>query len=685
MIELLKKYFGYNEFRPMQSDIIENVLKKGDSLVIMPTGGGKSICYQLPTLRFEGLTIVISPLISLMKDQVDSLRANGINAEYINSSLSFEEILSIQQKIQRKEIKLLYIAPERLALEEFRVFLSTLHVNLIAIDEAHCISEWGHDFRPEYRNLKSLRILFPEAPIIALTATATEKVREDILKQLSLKEPKVFISSFNRKNLNLIVLEKKKALEKIISMLKDYKDESVIIYCFSRKDSENIAERLRARGFDALPYHAGLDNETKKKNQDLFIKDKVNIIVATIAFGMGINKPDVRLIIHHTFPKTLEGYYQEIGRAGRDGLPSDCVLFYSRGDKRKHEFFIDKIEDEITKINARTKLNNVMHYCENKSCRRKQILKYFGEDLLEDNCGACDSCLGLSKPERIEQKTIIPKEKIKSREYDRKLFEKLRILRKEIAAQRNVPPFIIFGDVSLREMASSFPTNNEEFLDIKGVGQQKLKDFGEVFINEIKGYLEQKDKLSNLLPSLNKHTGERYLSKNYQKTKEMISKKLPISEIAKIEGFKERRIIYHIETLLDGKEEIDINYLLPLNEDYIAIKQAFESLGMERLSPIYEFFNGKFSYEQIRIVRAIIRSSIINCSEFKEKSNEDYHERLKKIKEDYSNAYEPWKEEDDIKLKNLNSENKTIYEIAQILMRQPSAIRSRLRKFGLLL
>ncbi len=572
MIELLKKYFGHNEFRPMQLDIIDNVLKKRDSLVIMPTGGGKSICYQLPTLQFEGLTIVISPLISLMKDQVDSLRANGINAEYINSSLSFEEILLIQHKIQRKEIKLLYIAPERLALEEFRVFLSTLRVDLIAIDEAHCISEWGHDFRPEYRNLKSLRILFPDAPMIALTATATEKVRIDILKQLSLREPRIFISSFNRKNLNLMVVEKKKTIERIIAMLKEYKDESVIIYCFSRKDSENIAERLRERGFDALPYHAGLDNETKKKNQDSFIKDKINIIVATIAFGMGINKPDVRLIIHHTFPKTLEGYYQEIGRAGRDGLSSDCVLFYSRGDKRKHEFFIDKIEDEITKSNAMTKLNQVMHYCEDKSCRRKQILKYFGEDFLEANCGACDSCLKSSKPERIEQKILIPKEKGKLSGYDDKLFEKLRILRKQIAAQRNVPPFIIFGDVSLREMSSCFPSNNEEFLNIKGVGQQKLKDFGDLFLETIKTYLKEK--------------------------------------------------------------RIDTNELVDFDEE--------------------------------------------------DGSETDYHKRLKKIKENYANAYEPWKEEDDLRLKILNSENKTISEIAQTLMRQPGAIRSRLKKLGLI-
>lgn len=486
---LLKQYFGYDEFRPMQLDIIKNTLEKRDSLVIMPTGGGKSICYQLPTLKFEGLTIVISPLISLMKDQVDGLKANGINAEYINSSLTREEINGIEERILKREVKLLYIAPERLSLENFRVFLSKLNVSLIAIDEAHCISEWGHDFRPDYRNLKSLRILFPESPIIALTATATEKVRADILKQLSLRNSKIFIASFNRENLNLIVLEKNKSIEKIIKLLEDYKNESAIIYCFSRKDSENIAEKLRFNGFSALPYHAGLDNEIKKQNQELFIKDKINIIVATIAFGMGINKPNVRLIVHHTFPKTLEGYYQEIGRAGRDGLSSDCVLFYSRGDKRKHDFFINKIQDQTIKNNAKIKLSQVMNYCEYKSCKRKYILKYFGEDFLEDNCMACDFCLDLPKLERIEQKTLIPNEKEKLLEYDAILFEKLRVLRRQIAVQRNVPPFIIFGDVSLREMACCFPRNNEEFLNIKGVGQQKLDNFGDLFLKVINDYV----------------------------------------------------------------------------------------------------------------------------------------------------------------------------------------------------
>ena len=406
MIELLKKYFGYDEFRPMQLDIIKNVLEKKDSLVIMPTGGGKSICFQLPTLKFEGLTLVISPLISLMKDQVDSLRINGINADYINSSLSFDEINQIQDKLLRKKTKLLYIAPERLALEEFKVFLSKLQVDLIAIDEAHCISEWGHDFRPDYRNLKFLRILFPDVPFIALTATATEKVRQDIIKQLSLRNPKISISSFNRKNLNLMIIPKKKAFERIIKMLPEYKNKSVIIYCFSRKDSENISQNLIKHGFNALPYHAGLDNEKRKHNQELFIKDKVNIIVATIAFGMGIDKPNVRLIIHHTFPKTLEGYYQEIGRAGRDSLSSDCILFYSRGDKRKHEFFINKIKDEFAKNYAETKLKQVMDLCEDSSCKRKHILNYFGEDFSEDNCGACDSCLKLTNQKDIVKTEI---------------------------------------------------------------------------------------------------------------------------------------------------------------------------------------------------------------------------------------------------------------------------------------
>ncbi len=492
MKTLLKKYFGYDEFRPMQEDIINHILQKKDAFVLMPTGGGKSLCYQLPALKLDGLTIVISPLISLMKDQVDNLKANGINAEYINSSLSFKEIIDIQKKIKKKETKILYIAPERLASEEFKLFLATLQINLIAIDEAHCISEWGHDFRQDYRNLKFLKIIFPNVPIIALTATATKKVKEDILKQLSLNNPKIFTLSFNRKNLNLIVMEKKKTFNKILEILKKYKKESVIIYCFSRKDCEKIAQKLRENRFNALPYHAGLSNEIRKHNQELFIKDKANIIVATIAFGMGIDKPDVRLIVHHTFPKTIEGYYQEIGRAGRDGLSSDCVLFYSKGDRRKHEFFINQLTDAFSQNNERNKLRKVMDYCESAFCRRKYILEYFGENFSEENCSGCDICLELPeiKQSILDYETDFKRER-KILDYNKNLFEKLRILRRQIADERSVPPFVIFGDVSLREMAYYLPDNKDELLNIKGVGEQKLKDFGELFLGIIKDYVEE--------------------------------------------------------------------------------------------------------------------------------------------------------------------------------------------------
>jgi|TARA_B100001971_G_C18235510_1_gene566851 RecQ family ATP-dependent DNA helicase len=678
MEQLLKKYFGFEEFRPMQLEIIKNVLQKKDSLVLMPTGGGKSLCYQIPALKFEGLTIVISPLISLMKDQVDNLKANGINAEYINSTLSFGEIENIKKRIQEKEVKILYIAPERFALEEFKIFLTTLQISLIAIDEAHCISEWGHDFRKDYRNLKFLKILFPNVPIIALTATATLKVRKDILKQLSLINPQIFISSFNRENLKLIVMRKKNTFNKILSLVKKHKNESAIIYCFSRKDTEKIAQRLKKNGFEALPYHAGLSNNIRKQNQELFTKDKVNIIVATIAFGMGIDKPDVRLIIHHTFSKSIEGYYQEIGRAGRDGISSDCVLFYSKGDKRKHEFFLDQIQEDIIRSSALDKLNKMMIYCENTSCRRKDILGYFGESFLENNCNGCDICLNLPEIKGdVEDKSLIYEEVKENINYDSILFEKLRTLRKQIADERNFPPFIIFGDVSLREMSLYFPKNRDEFLRINGVGQQKLNDFGESFLKVINDYVRENNIVLEKILGRSQKKRARHLSRNYQKTKEMILKKLSIEEIAKFQELKERRIIYHIEKLIEGGETIDINYLIPSKEKFDIIKSAFEKIGVERLAPIYNYFDEKYSYEEIRLVRMIMMSK---KDAIKNNMKTNYHERLEQIKEKYSNAYEPWEEDEDNKLKSLYLENISIDEIAQILKRQPSAIRSRLRK-----
>ncbi|MCK5466061.1 RecQ family ATP-dependent DNA helicase [Candidatus Parcubacteria bacterium] len=773
MKQLLKTYFGYDEFRPLQEEVIENVMEGKDSFVLMPTGGGKSLCYQLPALKFEGLTLVISPLIALMKDQVDALKANGIAAEYINSSLLPVEIQQIQEEVIAGKVKILYVAPERLALQNFQNFLKTANIKLIAVDEAHCISEWGHDFRPDYRNLKLFKSQFPNVPIIALTATATPRVREDIIKQLSLNNSKMFISSFDRENLMMIVTRKRKAFDKLLKLIQKHKNEPTIIYCFSRKDTENIAMDLQMEGLNALPYHAGLNNETRKKNQELFIKDEVSIIVATIAFGMGIDKPDIRLIVHYTFPKTIEGYYQEIGRAGRDGLPSECVLFYSYGDARKHEFFIDQMEDAVEQQRCRDKLNQVIEYCEAMVCRRKYVLKYFGEDYVfpdnketdrdenkkgcipsrqslsaEDSddslgnslessaerlqrggdgkdgknagCGACDVCLnpnslfdateitqkilscvirtgnrfgrnyiadvllgknsqqifdnqhnnlsvfgivqdfkkdeinhlmkalislGFLKVEPGKYPTISVSQKgvqfLKQKEllelpkmredleeqgegssrrkikYDLDLFEKLRILRKQIADENNVPPFMIFSDVSLQEMAHYFPIDKDNFSKIQGVGTKKLESFSKAFLNVIIKHIKENNLQPLEIPNrrdgdlsrlgnrnaINYRGGDAMnrVSTKYDRTKKMLSKKFPIAKIADEEGLKYGTIVVHIEKLISSGEDINIDYLKPPEERLERIKLAFEECGDERLRPVFEFLDEEYSYDEIRL------------------------------------------------------------------------------------
>ncbi len=629
MLELLKNHFGYDTFRPLQEEIVMNVLDGKDSLVIMPTGGGKSLCFQLPALKFAGVTLVISPLIALMKDQVDGLKENGIEAEFINSSLSSDEIRSIRMKLVQGKIKILYVAPERLSTESFRDFLRTLNLNLIAIDEAHCISEWGHDFRPEYRNLKSLRSDFPGVPLIALTATATEKVRADIVQQLALQDAKVFVSSFNRANLSYHVRSKKKAVEQILSLLKNYKGESVIVYCFSRKGTEELASILRAADYKVLPYHAGLDAEKRKDTQEKFIRDEISVIVATIAFGMGIDKPDVRLVVHFDLPKSIESYYQETGRAGRDSLPSDCVLFYSYGDRIKHDFFIEKIEDEVQRSMVTKKIDQVVDYAQLQTCRRAYLLRYFGEELPENKCNACDICLTqseefdataitgkiistiirtagsfgakyiasilrgqrlkkilerrhdrlpvfgiekeldmseiqyvirllisknllyksegeypvlkvtpqgmafikegqkitLTRPQKLHEEenadvAFVPdsagsakripagiKRKAKQGklaipDFDQALFEKLRVLRKSIADGKNVPPFMIFGDVALCEMAYYLPQSLNSFSGITGVGAYKLSEYGESFLSVIKQHALEQNLQERLNPKV---------------------------------------------------------------------------------------------------------------------------------------------------------------------------------------
>ena len=404
MLNILKTHFGFDQFRPLQEEIIGCVMAPRDAFVLMPTGAGKSLCFQLPALKLPGVTLVISPLIALMKDQVDALKADGIPAAFINSSLSRAEIDRIQAKALRGEIKILYAAPERLTTAEFQRFLQKIAVSLIAIDESHCISEWGHDFRPDYRNLKMLRTKFPQVPVMALTATATRKVREDIICQLSLEKAKIFTSSFNRPNLSYAVLPKKNSYGYLINLLREHRDEAAIIYCFSRKDTERLAADLRQEGFKALPYHAGLESEVRRTNQERFIRDEAQIIVATIAFGMGIDKPDVRLVIHYHLPKSIEGYYQETGRAGRDGLPSRCLLFYSPADAMKQQYFIRQIEDGAERKNAYGKLDQMVEYCELATCRRAHLLAYFGEDYHRESCGGCDICFS---PQEDFDATII--------------------------------------------------------------------------------------------------------------------------------------------------------------------------------------------------------------------------------------------------------------------------------------
>jgi ATP-dependent DNA helicase RecQ len=396
-----------------------------------------------------------------MKDQVDALLGYGINAALINSSLIQDEISNVIEKAKQGELKILYITPERLALPAFEAILHTLPLSLFAIDEAHCISEWGHDFRPDYRNLKSLRQKFHGVPIIALTATATEKVRADIVRQLALPSPHIFTSSFNRQNLSYEVLPKKDSFATILSLLSSYKDESVIIYCFSRKDTEAIAEKLNEQGYKAGAYHAGLTADRRRDNQEQFIRDDIQIMVATIAFGMGIDKPDVRLVIHHSLPKSIEGYYQETGRAGRDGLPSRCVLLFSYADKFKHEFFINQLRDGKEKDQVQNNLNQSVEYGDLHSCRRKFLLRYFNEDYTNANCGNCDRCV---TPTPLQKHELRPKQttlKVPHTgatpsstfptstphiNYDTSLFEVLRQIRTTEAKKRGVPPYIIFGD-----------------------------------------------------------------------------------------------------------------------------------------------------------------------------------------------------------------------------------------------
>jgi len=590
--EILQQTFGYQEFREYQEQIIDQVVAGNDVFVLMPTGGGKSICYQIPALLRPGVGIVVSPLISLMKDQVDALVANGVRAACYNSSLKAAEARQVLAQLHAGELDLLYVAPERLLNNGFRKRLEELEIALFAIDEAHCVSQWGHDFRPEYIQLGSLRQQFPEIPMLALTATAEKQTRRDILQRLSLNKPLQICASFDRPNIRYTLIDKKKPAEQLRRFLSGRQEESGIVYALSRKRVESIAAKLKDDGYKAAAYHAGLNAETRRTVQEQFLRDDIQIVVATVAFGMGIDKPNVRFVVHYDLPKNIESYYQETGRAGRDGLPAEALLLFGYGDIALSRGLIEQGGNpEQNRIEIQ-KLNAMAAFAESGTCRRRALLGYFSEQLGED-CGNCDICLdppesfdatedarkalscvfrvgqrfGIghvvdvlrgAKTERIyslqheklstwgigkdqnqdhwshllrqlihlgyleqdmanysiiklteaarpllrgEKKLSLsrlrvkpernkkPARKIAGIEYDEDLFQLLRARRKQIADRDGVPPYVVFGDGSLAEMAATLPTNREDMLGINGVGQTKLERYGDEFIDEIIEYM----------------------------------------------------------------------------------------------------------------------------------------------------------------------------------------------------
>jgi len=605
MLDLLKKHFGYDAFRPMQAEIVQHVLKGSDALVLMPTGGGKSLCYQLPALKLQGITIVVSPLIALMKDQVDALRANGIPAAFLNSSLSPQEIENVEAEARKGVLKLLYLAPERLSMSNVLQFLKELRVSLFAIDEAHCISEWGHDFRPDYRNLRTLRQLFPETPMLALTATANVRVKNDIVAQLGLQRGRIFQSSFNRENLTYRVVPKKRVLDRLVAELKSRSGESAIIYCFSRKGAEKMADDLTANGIKAAAYHAGLTARNRTRVQERFIRDEIPVITATIAFGMGIDKPDVRLVAHLDMPKSVEGYYQETGRAGRDGLPSDCIMFFSKGDRFKHEFFIRKMEDPDERVRVRKQLDEIIRYAELQSCRRKYLLGYFGEGWNQEKCGGCDICLPIQYKPTIDAPA----------DFDRVLFEKLRVVRRSLADSRGVPPYVIFGDKTLQEIARYFPQQEESFGKIFGVGREKLVQYGNRFLEEIRSYADANGIAEREMPSVVRARASRSvggMSKTIRFSIQMFAEKKTPKQIAATRRLSESTILSHLEKAIRlGKLPDASHVTFPSQERFDRIADAFKKTGTTMLTPVQAQLGDAYSYDEIRLARFILKTSMI--------------------------------------------------------------------------
>jgi ATP-dependent DNA helicase RecQ len=719
--ERLKEVFGYSQFRGNQERIIRNLLNGKNTFVIMPTGAGKSLCYQLPAMMHDGLAIVISPLIALMKNQVDQMNAYGVNARFLNSTLSKGEITRLKKECITGSVKLLYVAPESLNKEETIEFLKKVNVAFVAIDEAHCISEWGHDFRPEYRRIKTMIQSLGDMPVIALTATATPKVQIDIQKNLQMEEADVFMSSFNRKNLYYEVRPKKETKKQLIKFLKDNKGKSGIIYCLSRKKVEEIARLLNVNGFKAAPYHAGLDPDVRMKNQDDFLNEEVDIICATIAFGMGIDKPDVRFVVHYDVPKSLEGYYQETGRSGRDGLEGHCLMFYSHNDLSKLEKF-NKDKPVQERENSRILLQEMEYYAESPVCRRRQLLHYFGEEFKEKNCGMCDNCVHprerfdgmnyvllviqavkqtnerfglnhlvnvirgledeyvksyghfdlavygkgaeedadfwksvirqtlifqylekdidnigalkvtsrgqqfLKNPQPIElakdhdfttdiedEEESSDKTPVNAKAYDEKLFELLKNLRKKIAKEKDLPPYVIFQDPSLEEMATTYPTTKEEMAQVNGVGMGKVNKFGQEFLEVIEKYVEDNE-IETASDVVVKS------SVNKSKTKiaiiTQIDRKIDLEEIAESTRLSFEDLLTEIENICYSGTKLNLSYYIDQVLDSHKqddIHDYFMSADTDSLDQaLNDDSIADYSEEEIRLMRIKFMSEYAN-------------------------------------------------------------------------
>ncbi len=715
---ILKNVFGYDQFRPLQAQIIDHILNRQDVLVVMPTGGGKSLCYQIPALVFGGLTVVISPLISLMKDQVEQLRQLGVPAVMLNSSLSMDQYRRNRDLVAGNTAKLLYLAPEALLKSNMLELLSTVKVDCLAIDEAHCISQWGHDFRPEYRQLIKARANFPHAACAALTATATPRVRQDIQNSLEMKSGKEFVASFNRENLFIQVAPKDNPLDQTLRFIENFENQSGIIYCHSRKQVESLSDTLTRYGFSVKPYHAGLSDIERSRNQEAFIRDDVQIIVATIAFGMGIDKPNVRFVQHYDLPKNIESYYQEIGRAGRDGLQAHCLLLFSYADVQKIKYFIDQ-KDPAEKRIANIHLTALLRFAESEVCRRMPLLHYFGEKYDTEKCHACDICEG-GRPEKIDltiaaqkflscvkrtgerfgsnhiidvlrgskakrvfqfrheklstygigedfskkqwqqmarqflhkglaeqdmefgsikltrkgwdvlkgnlevwgqldreqtvEKVLVASQRNADLNFNVELFGMLREKRKALADASGVPPYVIFSDKTLVEMATYFPQSRETLLDIHGVGAVKCDKYAASFIPIIETFCRERSFAERPKKPYRASPVNLRTVKNAQSGKprhihvgDIFNSGRSIEEIMDIFNIKQTTVIEHLNKyVIQGHKlrcgEIFTISRLPEDQKKVVLK-AFDKCGCEYLKPAFDALNGAVSYDELKILR----------------------------------------------------------------------------------